>query len=221
MTDLVQEPDGEHPAANGNAPPAAPALTASGGRPPRAYRLLLLVLLLVSLALSLLLVVRAFVLTPFRIPTSSMEPTLLGESPDHGGDTIVVNRLAFLFSGPERWDVVALRPVETGEPGSAAGPSLVKRVVGLPGETLEISDGAVLIDGKPMDKPPFLENVHYIQRGNHGWRPLQLGPGEYFVLGDNSYLSQDSRQFGPVPEGHIFGRVEWILLPSVRRGRVR
>jgi signal peptidase I len=180
-------------------------------------RRLLRVLIVITLLLALVSAVRLWVLTPFHIPTSSMEPTLLGEKPpEHPGDTVVLNRLAYLASDPVRWDVVVFVSQEGGAPVN-----VVKRVVGLPGETVLLAGDDVLIDGEPPARPPGLEGIRYIRRGSHGVAPITLGPREYFVLGDNSYLSQDSRAFGPVARDSIIGRVEWILLPWSRRGCVR
>ncbi len=198
-------------------PPPPPGTTP---RQNRAARRLIVVLSAVAVFMALLLVVRTLVLTPFQIPTSSMEPTLLGESRDHPGDTIVVNRLAYLGSGPARWDVVAFRAVDRGGAGVGERPAIVKRVVGLPGEKVEIAGGEVYVNGNLAAKPPSLKDIHYIASGSYGWSPIDLGPEEYFVLGDNSYLSQDSRRFGPLPRKNIFGRVEWVILPGSRRGKV-
>jgi signal peptidase I len=215
-------PSGPAPGENPSSVEAGAGLP-SGGSP--VLRRLVIVLTSIAGLLLILLVIRSWVLTPFRIPTSSMEPTLLGESPEHPGDTILVNRTAYLFSDPCRWDVVAFRSVEDppeGGPGGRPEPlSIVKRIVGLPGETVEIDDGELCIDGRRVAKPSAIEKVEYVPAGSFGQEPLKLGPDEFYVLGDNPYPSHDSRRFGPLPRSNIFGRVEWIVLPWERRGRVR
>jgi signal peptidase I len=221
--------DGPIPEREGAEVPPEP----SGPAPAPGWPLRRLVTVLSALAffLALLLFVRTWVLIPFRIPTSSMEPALLGQKGDRPGDTIIVNRLAYLFSDPARWDIVAFRPApgDGGGEGAAGRKSegdsnMVKRVVGLPGETVRVQDGWVLIDGRPLPRIPSLASIRYVAAGEHGASPstsVKLGPEEYFVLGDNSYLSHDSRRFGPLPRTNIFGRVEWIVLPPSRFGRVQ
>ena len=205
-------------AAEPGAVPSIPPSPAKGGPTPRR---LIAVLSSVAAFMALLLVIRAHALTPFRIPTASMEPTLLGESPQHPGDTILVNRLAYRGAGPGRWEVVAFRAVEKPHADGKEPPAIVKRVVGLPGEKIEISGGEVYVNDQLAAKPASLRDVQYLASGSFGWKSVELGPDEYFVLGDNSYLSQDSRSFGPLPRKNIFGRVIWVFWPWARMGWVR
>ena len=164
-----------------------------------AIRRLLRALIALTVLLALLTAVRIWVFTPFRILSASMEPSLLGESPGHPGDTVLLNRLAYLSSGPRRWEVVAFRAVDSGKPVN-----VVKRVAGLPGETVELDGrGGFLIDGNSPERPAALAGIRYVRRGTYGLRPVTLGPRQYYLLGDNSYLSQDSRSFGPVAAGRI------------------
>jgi signal peptidase I len=204
-----REPAAETPAAS---PVSAP--------PRRAARRAVLLLSGLSLGLLGLLALGGWVLTPFRVATASMEPALRGDLPGRPGDTILVNRLAYLCSGPSRWEVVAFRPVEAEAPKSQAA-SIVKRVVGLPGETVEIRDGDLLVDGRPVPRPRALEPVHYVRSGSFGSGPVVLGPEEYFVLGDNSYPSIDSRRFGPLPRVNLIGKAVWIIAPLERAGPIR
>jgi len=203
---------------SGEALPAEPAAPAE--RPRRRLRravtgavLGLLVLLATGLAIG------AWVFIPFRISISSMEPTLLAARPGVTGDTILVDRLAYRGSGPARWDVVVFRPVEPEE--AKKGVRIVKRVVGLPGETIEIEDGQVLVNGKPLEKPPELSGLRYVRSGPFALGPVELSKEEYFVLGDNSYPSVDSRRFGPLPRSNIIGQASYIVFPLRRLGRIR
>jgi signal peptidase I len=108
---------------------------------------------------------------------------------DRRGDRLIIDRTAFAFRQPRRWDLVVFRSPED------ARQLCVKRVVGLPGETVALVDGGVLINGKLMPHPRGI--TYEIRCGDntkmqHGW---QLGPGEYFVLGDNAAISDDSRSW--------------------------
>lgn len=160
-----------------------------------------------------LFVVRAWVLAPYRIPTSSMEPTLKGDDLEtrSGGDTVLVLRVAYAFSSPARWDLVAFRSLEQ----ENSGAEIVKRVVGLPGETVELVEDRLHIDNVPVELPEFLSGCRY--RGGGVFRTaVTLQAGEYFVLGDNALVSNDSRHWGPLRRSQIFGKVVAIVRPTSR-----
>lgn len=176
--------------------------------------------------LVLLFAVTRWVLVPYRIRGPSMRPTLLGrEDGDRReeGDIVAVSRIAYVFSGPARWDVVVVRH-PGGEPvdPSGSGPhESVKRVVGLPGEKIELQGGRVVANGLPLEPPAPLQISKVVEKGEYGRTPVQLGEDEYYLLGDNSYLSSDSRRWGPIPRSRIEGRIVFVLYPTGRVGRVR
>ena len=148
-----------------------------------------------------------------------MMPTLVGAEDGNArstGDIVLVNRLAYSSGstgGPSRWDVVILR--------HADGEESVKRLVGLPGETVEIREGALVVNGSRIEPPEHLAGEYIVQKGRFGHTPAPLGEGEYFVLGDSSYVSQDSRRWGPVGREEIEGRVMCIVFPLGRAGWVK
>lgn len=148
-----------------------------------------------------------------------MSPTLEGGSAEGRGDVVLLNRLAYLVSEPRRWDVVVIR--RRGEASEDPVRDSVKRIVGLPGEEIEIADGRLFADGRPLAPPPALAGRPVVGKGPYGRGRVRLGGDEYFVLGDSSYVSRDSRSFGPVRRRELRGRVDWILFPFVRSGRVR
>jgi signal peptidase I len=127
----------------------------------------------------------------FRIEGQSMEPNL------HDGQFLVVNRLVYYLHPPERGDVVVFH--------SPQNPTkdFIKRVVGLPGEQVEIRGGQVFINGARVDE------VYTTQGGNHAWGPEVVGEFEYFVLGDNRTNSSDSRNWGMLDGDAIVGKA-WI-----------
>jgi signal peptidase I len=112
---------------------------------------------------------------------------------DVRGDRLLVDRTAFALRGPRRWEVVVFRsPIDESE-------LCVKRIVGLPGEKVALAGGSVLINGRPIAAPHGLEyDVRYGDRAKlrAGW---ELGPGEYFVLGDNAEVSVDGRNWPSGP----------------------
>ncbi len=126
----------------------------------------------------------------FKIDGSSMEPNL------HNDEYVIVDKVTYLFGKPQRGDVVVF--YLEGQPKD-----YIKRVIGLPGETIEVSNGTVYVDGRPLDEPYLTpSSVTYPQR--------QLGEDEYFVLGDNRGNSSDSRSFGPIRLSNVVGRA-WIV----------
>jgi signal peptidase I len=122
----------------------------------------------------------------------SMRPTLLS------GEWIVVNRVTYRVGSPQRGDVVVFLP-----PTNAQTDDLIKRVIGLPGETLEIRDGSVWINGRLLEET-------YAAGSTSPENRWQVGAGEVFVMGDNRSVSLDSRSFGPIPVNEIVGRA-WII----------
>jgi signal peptidase I len=137
----------------------------------------------------------------YLIPTASMAPALMAgdriEADDAGG------------ADPARGEVWILYGPKTRFPG---GGPLVKRVIGLPGETIEVKDGAVRINGRPLNEPYPVTPPAYTMP------PRALGPGEYFVLGDNRNLSQDSHVWGPAPRSAFIGRARMRVWPLRRFG---
>ena len=155
---------------------------------------------------------RTYVIQSFYIPSPSMVPTL------EVGDRIMVNKLSYDFHDVHRGDIVVFKrpPLEMQD-----FPDLVKRVIGLPGETISTKDGHVYIDGKLLSEPWLppgptsytgaLPDDQYPQYNMPG--PVKIPEGDYFVMGDNRTDSEDSRYFGPIPESLIVGRAVAVVWP--------
>ena len=176
----------------------------------------------VALSLCALWILSRCVVVPYRITGSSMLPTLVGEEPGGRirGDVVLVNRLSYLFGRPRRWDIVVVRRGDSGE--DVVDRETVKRIVGLPGETIDIRDGVIHVGGVPVRPPLPASGRYVVSKGPYGHAPVTLRSDEYFLVGDNSYLSRDSRAWGPVHRNHIMGgRVFLVLLPVSRFGRIR
>jgi signal peptidase I len=161
--------------------------------------------LVVGGALLVALIVRTFLVQAFWIPSASMEPTL------HEGDRVLVNKLSYDLHEVNRFDVIVFERPE--EPSAVPHPEneiqdLIKRVIGLPGDTIEARDGIVFIDGEPIDEPYVPEGASTVDL------PRQEVPeGHLFVMGDNRENSHDSRKFGPIDESSIVGRAFVKIYP--------
>ncbi len=176
---------------------------------PQRWRWLADWVIIVVVALGLAIVVRTYVAQMFYIPSGSMLPTL------QIGDRIVVDKLSFDFHGVHRGDIVVFRKPPLEEADYA---DLVKRVIGLPGDVISLSDGTVEIDGRPLAEPwlptpPPPTEPSPLSQGFSLEHPYRVPPGEYYVMGDNRTNSEDSRYFGPIPESLIVGKMAFRVWP--------
>jgi signal peptidase I len=167
--------------------------------------------ILIGSALVIALLIKTFLFQAFYIPSESMKPTL------NVGDRVLVNKLSYRVHDVNRGDIVVFESPPGGDPRIE---DLVKRVIGLPGETLEAHDGRVFINGRQVEEPYLVKNT--LTCGNSGTQslstckpfgPLTVPGGEVFVMGDNRASSKDSRFLGeggdplPIKESSIVGRV--------------
>jgi len=148
---------------------------------------------------------RAYVIQAFAAPTSSMEPTVLL------GDHVVVDKSAYAFSEPKRGDIVFY---------TATDPSpiiFMKRIVGMPGETIEIRNREVFVNGKKIDEP-YVRSLSALPRGGtfngDSVAPTVIPADAYFLLGDNRDNSNDSRFIGPVLRRQFLGKAKTIYFSS-------
>ncbi|MCM8783977.1 MAG: signal peptidase I [Candidatus Omnitrophica bacterium] len=165
----------------------------------------------IIIAFVLAMVVRTFVIQAFKIPTGSMEPTLKPR------DRILVNKFIYRFKEPERGDVVVFRyPLDPKR-------DFIKRLIAKPREVVKIENGYIYINGEKIDSHPVIKRIYYYNRGSMGNGPLGIKVPEasYFVLGDNSAFSQDSRYWGFVPRKYILGKAILIYWPLHRIGLIR
>jgi signal peptidase I len=146
------------------------------------------------------------------IVSNSMKPTLCGTSLENG-DRVLTERVSYWFRQPHRWDVVTIRQPDAKQ--------IMKRVVGLPGEKIQMLRGGIIqIDGHEIQPPPELDFLRYFPFGNLvSNATVECGDG-FYVLGDDSRDSDDSRFNGPVPAKDVIGRAWLIVAPGGRRGFV-
>jgi signal peptidase I len=171
----------------------------------------------IVIAFLLAMVIRTFVVQAFKIPTGSMRPTLLE------GDLILVNKFMYgakipltdirlaAFRQPASGDVVVFIYPENPQK------DFIKRLVATEGQTVEIRNGTIYVDGKALGEPVFSQRYYY-NRGTYGQenQKIVVPKDSYFVLGDNSASAQDSRYWGFVPKKNILGKAMVIYWPPQR-----
>ncbi len=179
---------------------ATDAQTEQGSSP---LRTVLEWIVLIGAALLVAFIVKTFLFQAFYIPSDSMVPTLIR------GDRVLVNKLSYKAHEPNRFDIVVFLAPKGTE--TVLIKDLVKRVVGLPGETIEGRDGRILINGTVIEEP-FLPAG--LQSRTFG--PVKVPPKSYFMLGDNRPFSKDSTYFGPIEGKTFVGRVFVRIWPLNR-----
>jgi signal peptidase I len=185
-------------------------------------------IVIVVVALVLALVIQAFLIKPFRIPSESMEPTLAV------GQRVLVDRLSDRWSDPSIGDVVVFHPpsgADTGvcgvqqPPGEAcptptsgrSNSNFIKRVVALGGDTIYIRNNRVWRNGKEEKAPYIQKNTPCADLCNLP-KPIKVPRGDFFMMGDNRGQSADSREWGPVPKKWLIGEAFFTYWPPDRIG---
>ncbi len=157
-------------------------------------------------------VVRTFLLGPYKIPTGSMRTTLLE------GDRIFVDKITFRFRLPNRGEIVVFKyPLDPKK-------DFVKRLIAFGGEEVEIKDGSIFVNGRRLEEPAQISGHYYYNRNDWAYakegQKIKVPEETFFVLGDNSAQSSDSRNWGFVPRKYLIGRAFLIWWPFYRFGFV-
>lgn len=159
------------------------------------------------LAVLAALLITNFIVVHTQIPTGSMIPTI------NKGDHMLINRIPFYYRDPVRGEVVIFKQ---------DGINLVKRVIGLPGDEVDLIDGFVSINGEPLDESAYLSGeVYSYPLMSDVIFPYVVPEDHYFVMGDNRGNSQDSRYFGAIPRSDIFAKGGIKIWPLRDFGMVR
>lgn len=156
--------------------------------------------------------IRTFFLGPYKIPTGSMRPTLLE------GDRIFVDKITYRFRPPHRGEIVVFKyPLDPKK-------DFVKRLIAFGGEEVEIRDGSIYVNGKRLGEPAEIPKHYYYNRSDWAYakegQKIKVPSGTFFVLGDNSAQSSDSRNWGFVSRVYLIGRAFLIWWPLDRIGFV-
>jgi signal peptidase I len=172
-------------------------------------------------AIAIVLAIKAWVVNPYRIPSSSMEPTLHCARPASGcearfSDRVLANRFIYHFRDPNRGEIVVFNTTPVVRQKCNAGGTFVKRIIGLPGDHVQsrLVNGKdyIFVNGKQLDEP-------YIQGDRRSADPTKtysVPPDSYFMMGDNRASSCDSRSWGALPRKNIIGKVFMTYWPPNR-----
>ncbi len=188
-------------------------------------RSLIELVVIVAAALAFALLIQAVLVKPYRIPSESMEPTL------DVGERVLVSRVNYHVSGPDRGDIVVFHP-PAGADGNRCGAdhppdeacprptpdrsnlNFIKRIVAVPGDRLSIENGHAVVNGK-VQKDSFTKPCEGAGQCTYP-RPIKIPPDHFFMMGDNRGASDDSRFWGPVPKKWIIGQAFFTYWPPKR-----
>ena len=186
---------------------------------PRGWRIAIDWVVTIVGAIAIVLAIKAWVVNPYRIPSSSMEPTLHCARPGSGcearfSDRVLANRFIYRFRDPKRGEIIVFQTPPAARVRCGAGGTFVKRLIALPGETWQEKNGRIYIDGKKLIEPYIKPD----RRDTGTSYPARKIGREYFMMGDNRSQSCDSREWGPVPRGNLIGEVFAVCWPPNRLG---
>jgi len=180
-------------------------------------------------AVLIVVALKFWVVNPYRIPSSSMEPTLNCAKPVSGclgqsSDRVLACRICLELSDPSRGDIVVFNtPPKAKICGDGEGGTFVKRVIGLPGETLKENDkGFIFVRGPnsknwvKLDEPYISKQTHQLDASHYPNKQWKVPVGDYFMMGDNRSQSCDSREWGSVPRANLIGTVFFTYWPPDR-----
>jgi signal peptidase I len=168
-------------------------------------------------AIAIVLAIKAWIVNPYRIPSSSMEPTLHCARPGSGceagfSDRVLACRFCYHLWSPKRGDIIVFKTPPLADVRCGAGGTFVKRLIGLPGDMWEERNGYIYINGKRLNEP-------YVRPDRRDVRTIaakRIPKGQYFMMGDNRSSSCDSREWGSVPRANLIGKVFATYWPPNR-----
>ena len=192
---------------------------------PRQWRIAIDWAITILGAVAIVLAIKAYVVNPYRIPSSSMEPTLHCANPGSGcesrfSDRVLANRFIYHFRDPKRFEIVVFKTPPAAQvacsPGTqgGGGETFVKRLIGLPGDRWREQNGFIYINGQRLNEPYVKPDRRDAETSGEKTIPK----GQYLMLGDNRASSCDSRRWGTVPRKNLIGPVFAIYWPPSRIG---
>jgi signal peptidase I len=205
-------------------PPPQPPPPTHGRNPlvrlgiPQPWRSIIDWIVTIAGAILIVFAIKSYVVNPYRIPSSSMEPTLHCARAGGSGclarfsDRVLANRFIYHFRDPRRGEIIVFHVPQIAVEKCGAGGVFVKRIIGLPGDIWQERQGFVYINGKKLDEPYIKKD----RRDFESWPARRIPKDNYFMMGDNRQSSCDSRKWGTVPRSRIIGKVFAIYWPPQR-----
>lgn len=166
----------------------------------------------IVIALSIFLVVYLFFVQPHQVNGHSMDPTF------QNGEYLLTDKISYRFNNPQRGDVVVFHAPDTAQCPKGTGCDFIKRVIAIPGETVEIKNTHIYINGNLLSEPYIAAENETLPGTYTQGRPIIVGPDEYFCVGDNRLASSDSRVWGPVHISQIVGKAFFRYWPIKTMG---
>lgn len=168
----------------------------------------------VVIALSIFLIVYLFVASPHQVNGQSMMPNF------QSGEFVLSDKVSYRFNNPKRGDIVVFHAPEAANCPKGTGCDFIKRVLGLPGETVEVYDNAIWINGQKLEEPYIPADYETMPGLATKGKSIYLGPNEYFVSGDNRPYSSDSRAWGAITKNDIVGKALFRYWPLKSAGLI-
>lgn len=168
----------------------------------------------IVIALSIFLVVYLFFMQPHQVNGESMVPNF------ESGEYLLTDKITYRMRNPERGEVVVFHAPPSAHCPEGTGCDFIKRVLGLPGETVEVKQNSIYINSSPLREDYLPSNYKTLPGNFNRNRAIILGSHEYFVMGDNRSYSSDSRAWGPIVQGDIVGRAFFSYWPPETMGRI-
>jgi len=180
-------------------------------KPPQSFaRTLFTYAICILIAVVIAALVRYFLVEPYRVPTGSMLPTI------QLNDMVLANKLVYKVGGTPKYKEIVVFKDPTGE-----YQQLIKRVIAVGGQTVDLRNGFVYVDGKQLNEPYTHGKPSAPLPGSPITFPYKVPQGDIWVMGDNRTNSADSRAFGAVPASVVYGRAWWTYWPLSRFGALR
>lgn len=160
------------------------------------------------IGISLFLVIYLFFMQPHQVSGQSMEPTLMNY------DYVLTDKISYKVGDPKRGDIVVIHAPEAANCPTGTGCDFIKRMIGLPGDTVEVKDNGIFVNNAQLDEDYIADDVTTMAGNFTRNRVVTLGADQYFVVGDNRMHSSDSRAWGPVTREDIVGRAFFRYWPA-------
>jgi signal peptidase I len=168
----------------------------------------------VVIALSIFLVVYLFFMQPHQVNGQSMVPTF------SSGEYVLTDKISYRLGNPKRGDIIVFHAPEEAQCPKGTGCDFIKRILGVPGDSIEVKKNRIYVNGNPLDEPYIPADYQTLAGKFTQGRVISMGPNEYFAVGDNRSHSSDSRAWGSITKDAIVGRAFFRYWPMDKIGKI-